>query len=271
MTEATTRPIPRWRPITYGVLMVLLLFLYLGDRPQQLAFLVTAFGDFPVGEGATHEIHFLAQGVLAWVIVASVAIQVRRPATRIGALWVHTLGLVLTFSLLLVLSDLPAEVVPILLAAIVLAVLAFVAHPAAWGDKFRLVDRPSAVLLSLAGIGAVAWLTYAAGQLSINVSSGPHDEHHQFGHWVVMAAYGLLVPLFAAVAGLKVTGWRFPLLVAGLMSIVLGVGSLAITAVSQLSTIWALAAILWGAGFIAAGELEARQSLSTRTPVTAGR
>lgn len=271
MSDTTTRTTPRWRPILYGVLMLTLLVLYLGDRPQQLAFIVTAFGEFPVGEGASHEIHFLAQGVLAWVIVAAIAVQVRRPTTRIGALWVHTLALLLAFSLLLVLADLPAEVVPILMAAIVLAVLGFLAHPAPLSDKLRFGSRPSPVLLALAGGGAIAWVTYAAGQFSIQASSGPHDEHFTFGHWVVMAAYGLLVPLFAVLAGLKVTGWRFPLWAAGLMSVMLGVGSLAIAAVSQLTTLWSLVAIVWGGGLIVAGELEARQTQPNRTPVPASR
>ena len=266
MTDTTARPVPRWRPITYGVLMVLLLFLYLGDRPQQLAFLVTAFGDLSPDQGATHEIHFLAQGVLAWVIVAAIAVQVRRPTMRIGALWVHTLGLLLAFTLLLVLADLPAEVVPILAGAIVLAALGFFAHPAALRDKLRTVAPPSVVLLALTGIAGVVWVVYAFGQFDIHAASGPQDEHHQFGHWVVMGAYGLLVPLFAAVAGLKVTGWRFPLWVAGLMSVALGIGSLAISAVSQLSTFWALLAIVWGAGFIGVGELEARQTEPAREP-----
>ena len=259
MTETTTPPIPRWRLITFWVLLVVLLFLHLGERPQQLSFIVTAFGGFPAGEGATHEMHWFAQGVFAWSMVAAVAAQLRRPAAQVGAAWVYGAGTVLAFVMVLALADLPAEVIPIIAAAIVIAALAFVAHPSSWRAKFTSVTTPSRTLFALAAVAAVPSVVYAIGQLDIHLGSGPGDEHYTFGHWVVMAIYALLVPIFGAVAAWKVSGWRFPLWVAGLMAAALGVGSLGITAVSQLTTGWSLLAIAWGAAFIAVGELEARQ------------
>ena len=267
MTDMSAAPIPRWRTITFGVLLVLLLVLYLGDRPQQLGYLVSAFGDQSGGAGATHEIHRFAQGVLAWVIVAAIAAQLRRPVTQVGAAWVYGAGLMLAFTLFLALADLPAEVVPVVAAAIVVAVLGFVAHPSSWRSKFRSVAAPSPALFALVAVAAVPLVLYAVGQLSIHTSSGPDDEHHAFGHWLVMAVYALLPPLFGAVAAWKVAGWRFPLWVAGLMVAALGVGSLAITAVSQLSTGWSLLAILWGAVFIGVGELETQRSGSGTPPM----
>ncbi len=261
----TTHPIPRWRLITFWVLLLVLLFLHLGERPQQLGFPVTAFGGFPVGEGATHEIHWFAQGVFAWTIVAAVAVQLRRPAEQIGAAWVYGVGTIVAFAMVLGLADLPAEVVPIVAAATVIAGIAFVAHPSTWRAKFTSVAPPSRWLFALVAVAAIPLVLYAIGQLDIHTSSGPHDEHYEFGHWVVMAVYALLVPLFGAVAAWKVSGWRFPLWVAGLMSIALGIGSLGITAVSQLSTLWSLLAIGWGIAFIVVGERE------TSTPVAEGR
>jgi hypothetical protein len=270
MTESTTPPIPRRRLITFWVLLVLLLFLHLGDRPQQLSFIVTAFGGFPAGDGATHEMHWFAQGVYAWSMVAAVAVQLRRPATQVGAAWVYGAGTVLAFAMVLALADLPAEVVPIIAAAIVIAAIAFVAHPSSWRAKFSPISTPSRTLFAMTAVAAVPMVIYAVGQLNIHLASGPHDEHYEFGHWVVMAVYAVLVPLFGAVAAGKVSGWRFPLWVAGIMAAALGVGSLGITAVSQLTTVWSLLAIGWGAAFIAVGELEARQpdprSQSVPTP-----
>jgi hypothetical protein len=259
MTESTTSPVPRWRSITFWVLMVLLLFLHLGERPEQLGFVVTAFGGFPEGAGATHEIHWFAQGVFAWAIVAAVFAHLRRPAARVGAAWVYGAGTVLAFAMVLALADLPAEVVPVVAAATMIAAIAFVAHPSSWRAKFSSIARPSPILFVLVAVAAVPLVLYAVGQLDIHAGSGPHDEHYEFGHWVVMAVYALLVPIFGAVAAWKVSGWRFPLWVAGLMGAALGVGSLGITAVSQLSTVWSLLAILWGATFIGTGEFEARR------------
>ena len=110
--------------------------------------------------------------------------------------------------------------------AIVIAAVAFVAHPSSWLARFTPVATPSRTLSALAAIAAVPRVIYAIGQLDIHLGSGPHDEHYEFGHWVVMAVNALLVPLFGAVAAWKVSGWRFP---------------------------------LRGAAFIAVGELEARQ------------
>jgi hypothetical protein len=260
MTE-TTVPMPRWRMATFWVLMVLLLFLHLGERPEQLGFVLTAFGGFPAGAGATHEIHWFAQGVFAWVIVAAVAAQLRRPASQVGAAWVYGAGTVVVFAMILMLGDLPAEVAPVIAAATVLAGIAFVAHPSAWRAKFTPTARPSRALFALVAIAAVPLVVYAIGQLDIHTGSGPHDEHYEFGHWVVMAAYALLITLFGTVAAWRVSGWRFPLWAAGLMSIALGIGSLGITAVSQLSTAWAALAIAWGTAFIAVGGREDRTHL----------
>jgi hypothetical protein len=258
MTDTTTTRISRWRLVTFWVLLLLLLFLHLGERPEQLGFVITAFGGYPAGAGATHEIHWFAQGVFAWVIVAAVAVQLRRPASQVGAAWAYGAGTVLAFAMILALADLPAEVIPVVAAATVFAAVAFIAHPSAWRAKLTPTARPSRALFALVALAGVPLVVYAIGQLDIHASSGPHDEHYEFGHWVVMAVYALLIPLFGAVAAGKVSGWRFPLWASGLMAIALGVGSLGITAVSQLSTAWAALAIAWGTAFIAVGEREAR-------------
>ena len=263
MTETTTPPIPRWRMITFWVLLAVLLFLHLGERPQQLTYIVTAFGDLSGGPGASHEMHFFAQGVFAWTIVAAVLAQLRRPAAQVGAAWVYGAGTVLAFTMFLALADLPAEVVGIVAAAIVIAAIAFVAHPSSWRAKFTPIAPPSRRLFALVAVAAVPLVLYAVGQVDIHASSGPHDEHYEFGHWIVMAVYALVAVLLGAVAAWKVSGWRFPLWAAGLMVAALGVGSLGITAVSQLSTVWSLAAIVWGVAFIAVGELEASQHQPT--------
>jgi hypothetical protein len=252
-TEATT---PRWRLVAFWLLMAVLLVLHLGERPQMLAFPFVAFDG---GDHAGHEIHMFAQGVFAWLVLAAFAVHLRRPAARIGALWSITLGTVVAFGLFAVFADLPPEVVPILVAAIAVAVLAFLAHPAPLRAKVASVDRPSPALGGLAVVAAVPLAAYAVGQLGIHLGSGPADQHYEFGHWVVMAAVAVIPIALAAVAAVKVAGWRFPLWAAGLMVATLGVASLGLSAASHLSTLWAVAAIGWGAAFVATGELEARR------------
>jgi hypothetical protein len=252
-TEATT---PRWRLVAFWLLLAVLVVLHLGERPQMLAFPFVAFDG---GDHAGHEIHLFAQGIFAWLVLAAFAVHLRRPATRIGALWSITLGTVIAFGLFAVFADLPPEVVPILFAAILLAVLAFLAHPVPLRAKVTSVDRRSPVLGGLTVVAAVPLVVYALGQLGIHLGSGLADEHYEFGHWVVMAAVALIPIALAAVAAVKVAGWRFPLWAAGLMVAALGVASLGLSAPSQLSTLWAVAAIGWGAAFVATGELETRR------------
>jgi hypothetical protein len=149
----------------------------------------------------------------------------------------------------------------------VIAGIAFVVHPSAWRAKFASVAPLSRPLFALVAVAAVPLVVYAVGQVGIHTSSGPHDEHYEF--WVVMAVYALLMLLFGAVAAWRVSGWRFPLWAAGLMSIALGIGSLGIAAVSHLSTVWSLLAITWGVAFIVLGEREARTHVAAvRTAAT---
>lgn len=266
MSEISDTPVARWRMVVFWLLMVVLLVLHVGESPESLGWLVGAFAGFPEGAGATHEMHWFAISAFTWVIVAAILINLRRPVSQVGAAWTYGLGTVLAFGLVLAIADLPPEIAPILAAAIVIAVLAFFAHPSSLRAKITPVDRPSPTLFALAAIAAVPLVTYGFGQLQIHLGSGAGDEHFEFGHWVVMGVYGLLAPALGAVAASKVSGWRFPLWASGLMVLALGVGSLGINAVSQLRTPWALLAIVWGAAFIAVGEREARSTPRAASP-----
>jgi hypothetical protein len=222
--------------------MAVLLFLHAGERPESLGWLVTAFAGFPEGAGATHEIHWFTISAFTWVMVAAILVNLRRPASQVGAAWTYGLGTLLAFGL----------------------VLAFFAHPSSMRAKITPVERPSTTLFALVAAAAIPLVVYGFGQLQIHRASGVGDEHFEFGHWVVMGVVGLVTPALGVVAASKVSGWRFPLWAAGSIAVALGVASLGITAVSQLSMLWALAAILWGAAFIVAGEREARSA--SRTP-----
>jgi hypothetical protein len=260
MSEVSAAPVARWRQILFWLSMAALLFLQVGERPESLWWPVAAFGGFPEGDGASHELHWFTIGVFTWVVVLAILAQLWRTATQIGAAWAYGLGSVLVFGLVLALADLPPDIVPVLMGALVVGAVAFLLHPSSLRAKVTPVQRPSPLLLGLVVLAAIPLVIYAAGQLQIHHGSGPGDEHFEFGHWVVMAVYGLYAPLLAAVAASKVAGWRFPLWAAGLMVAALGVASLGIVAVSQLSTVWAVLAITWGAAFIAAGESEARRA-----------
>jgi len=258
VNETTAAPVARWRMIVFWVLMVVLLFLHVGENPATLGWLVVAFAGFPEGAGATHEMHWFTISAFTWMAVIAILINLRKPASQVGAAWAYGLGTFLAFGLVLALADLPPEIAPILTVAMVIAVLAFFAHPSSLRAKITPVERPSMTLFALAALAAVPLVVYGIGQLQIQMTSGVGDEHFEFGHWVVMGVFPLVALALALVAASKVSGWRFTLWASGLMVLALGIGSLGINAVSQLSTLWAVLAIVWGATFIAVGERELR-------------
>jgi hypothetical protein len=263
MTERPTTP--RWRLVLFWVTAVPLVMLVLGPAgPRALLYPVLSFGD--MGDLASHEIHTFAQGVLAWVIIAAIAVNVRDAAGRAAAVWILALITTPLVGLYAALADIDA-LLPILVAAVVFTVIAFLAHPASLRVKLSSHHGPSLLMLALAAIAAIPLILYAVDQVGIHTSSGPGDEHYEFGHWIRMAAYASASLGIALVASLRVRGWRVPAWIAGLMIGVLGAASLGMRAASELPTVWAVLAIAWGAAFIGGAELEARRS--TQRPVTA--
>jgi hypothetical protein len=256
MTEVSHAP-PKWRLITFWVLMALLLFLHLGERPEQALFLVTAFTqDF-----ASHEIHVFAQGVITWAIIGAILANLRRPVKQVGSAWVYGIISIFGYAMFLLLGDLPAEVVPILAAVLAVGVLAFVAHPSRLRDRLRPVGPASLTMLGMLVLAAIPLLVYGFSHLATYRASGPGDEHWEFGHWIIMAVYAFAVLPIAAIAGLRVSGWRSPAWTAGLMVALLGVASLVLDAPSQLATPWALGAVVWGVAFIVIAESGARKAV----------
>ncbi|MBA3344700.1 MAG: hypothetical protein H0T44_05275 [Gemmatimonadales bacterium] len=71
-----------------------------------------------------------------------------------------------------------------------------------------------------------------------------------------MAAFGFTVIGVGLLASLRPDGWRLTAWVAGLLPALLGLASLAFPyATSSLGPVWALTAVAWGGGFVAAAEL----------------
>lgn len=238
----------RIRKIAFWLLMALLVFLHLGDRPQMLIFPVTAFTDT-----TGHELHMFTQGLFAWVVLASIVMALRRPVRQVGAAWTYMVATIVVFVLLAVFADLPPEVGPILAGGVVIALAAFLVHPAPLRAKLVPSSAFDARLLGLAVVGAIPLVVYAVGQLSIHLSSGPSDEHFAFGHWVIMASVALMAAVLAIIAALGFDGSRVPLWASGLTVGLIGVFSLVMTTASQMTTLWASAAIIWAAAFIASG------------------
>lgn len=207
---------------------------------------------------AEHRTHDLTFGYLFVPAVAGVLAQLRRPSENIAGMvmaLIPSAGLLLTLVWTLVLTNNTNVLQPPWLTVMAAALLATSLHPAG-RDFFRSfsVARVSRVMLGLAIIAAVPLLIFAS--TGIRLQGTVLDDHAAAGHYGFMAAFGFTVIAAGVLASLRPDGWRLTAWVAGLLPVLLGVTSLVYPqATSSLGLVWALAAIAWGAAFVAAAQL----------------
>jgi hypothetical protein len=118
------------------------------------------------------------------------------------------------------------------------------------------VSRVNRVMLALVIIAAVPLLAFASTNVGLQKTGTGGTEHFDLGHYGFMAAFSFTVIGVGLLASLRPDGWRLTAWVAGLLPALLGFASLVYPDVdSSLSLVWALAAIAWGVGFVAAAEI----------------
>ena len=208
----------------------------------------------------SHRVHDLTFGFLFLPALVGMLAQLRRPAQNVAG---QAMALVPWGGLLLALVLTPstsrgglgnlAWVAPAAATAV-----AAVLHPT-WRGFFRSFrfSRVSWPLLALAVLAAAPLLGFASTNLWLQ--GAVPDEHAALGHYGYMAAFAFTVVALGLLASLRAAGWRPVAWVAGVLPVLLGLASLAYPDVSStLGTAWSLAAIAWGAAFVAAAELTRR-------------
>jgi hypothetical protein len=202
-----------------------------------------------------HLFHLLAHAMFVWLLLISLAVQLRHPERKFAAT-VFALAAMTTYSLGTLVSGIfdPLEVV-----AIVLLAAAVWLHP---GRE----DAKAAPLRRRALLAAIPILAGAVGvgaaELDRQVSAVAADEHAEFGHYGLMAAMAVIIVLAAIIGSSSLTGQR---LVAGLaVGSLLYIGVASILYAEQTSsfgTAWGVATI--GAGFLYGWAAMAQQSTPT--------
>lgn len=119
------------------------------------------------------------------------------------------------------------------------------------------VARVDRVMLGLMVIAAVPLLALASTNIALQRTVT--NDHAAAGHYGFMAAFSFTVIGVGLLASLRPKGWMLTAWVAGILPPLLGLASLVFPVDSSLSLPWAIAAIAWGAVFVATAELTANR------------
>ncbi len=207
---------------------------------------------------AYHRTHDLTFGFIFLPTVIGIVSQLRQPSKNVAGQMmalIPLVGLVLTLMLTVVLSNNTNVLQPPWVMVGVAALVAIVLHPAG-RDFFRSfgVARINWVMLTLVIVAAVPLLVFAS--TNIRLQGSVIDDHAAPGHYGFMAAFVFIVIGVGLLASLRPDGWRLTAWVTGLLPALLGLTSLVYPdATSSLGPVWTLAAIVWGAVYVAAAEL----------------
>jgi hypothetical protein len=199
-----------------------------------------------------HRVHDLTFGFIFGTAAVGMVVQLRRPSTNVaGQLMalIPWVGLGLDFALT---GSFTFAAAPILAA---FTLLAAILHPTGRGF-FRSfsISRVDRAMLAMISVAAVPLIGLAA--TNIGLQRALTDEHAALGHYGFMAAFSFTVIGVCLLATLRPIGWRLTAWVGGLLPVLLGLTSVVLPDMaSSLELVWALAAIAWGAGFVAVAEL----------------
>ncbi|HEX9887991.1 MAG TPA: hypothetical protein VGA69_00815 [Nitriliruptorales bacterium] len=217
-----------------------------------------AFGRMTHFQEPRHRVHDLTFGFLFVPGVVGILAQLRRPVKNVAGMLmalIPSVGLLLTLLLTLAVTNNTRVLQPPWITVGASALIAMSLHPAG-SDFFRSfrVSRVNWVMLGLVIVAAVPLLVFAS--TNIGLQGAVTDDHAAAGHYGFMAAFGFTVIGVGVLASLRADGWRITAWVAGLLPALLGLTSVVYPDVdSSLGLGWALAAIAWGVGFVAAAEL----------------
>lgn len=279
------------RRIAHTVVVLAFLVFFLGIMQGWMFVVMTVAGWFDVGVGPLesflegHEIHQFIFPLLFWPVLIGMLVQLRSPERHAAS----QLMALLPFAALLLAAALTDtwHVVPMLGMFAPLVVVATLLHPAGrelvTGFSVTQVSIVMLVLVVLAAIPLGAATATHVGLQTGAIEQGGHDhdhaaggaeaevheEHVEFGHFMLMTGFAILVVGMGVLATLRPTGYRVPAWLTGLLLAAFGIGSLvAPETSSSAGTTWGAAALLWAIAFVGAAELsrDGRSSMAYGTP-----
>lgn len=246
-TEQLSQQINGLREIGFYIVIITLLVLFVSFLSDTLAILVTAWFDTDPGIHYLHELAFVA---LLWTVLIGILVQLYKPEHQVGAIQQALLVTIIITSA----NILTGFFFPPALLLGGLLVVAGILHPARQNIlRGQTAGRTSRLLLGLLMLAGIPLAVYAANQYALQATG---DVHAQLGHYADMITYTGTILLLGLLASAKPHGWRIPLWSAAGLAIILGLSSLLHpTLASSTGVIWGTLTVLWGVGFIVAGEV----------------
>lgn len=171
---------------------------------------------------SAHRSMYLAIGLGAWLLIAALAAQLRRPERRVASLPVALAPAVATMFIYPPQGRVGEWLLTDVLVALVLVTMV-VLHPRAGALLGRPgFDRPMA---ALAAPVAVAWVVVAALAL-VEQFGGATSEHVELSQWSSYAMFAWLIAIATLAGATTYDGWRLPAWSASIAATLFGIHAL---------------------------------------------
>jgi hypothetical protein len=206
-TEVAVAGVSRARRVGFYVAVVAALALVVFGLGELLFLGVVGWAGESALEEATepgagvHLFHLLAHALFAWLLLISLAAQLRHPERQFAAA-VFALAAMITYSLGTLMSGVfdPLELAAIVLFAAVLWLSPGREHAEITPLRRRTLFASIPILAT--GVMVVV------AEVGRQVSGGTTDEHAEFGHYGLMAAMAVIVILAALIGSSSLMGRR---------------------------------------------------------------
>lgn len=201
---------------------------------------------------------FFYIGIAAWTLVPPLFAQLRRPQRRVAAMLQGWLGWIAAVLVLAVTGGLE----PIDFVVLAIFTLLAVLHPA----RREMLRRPSfdRWQVGILAVGVIPWMVRAVvGIGDARDADGLPDVGDTAAHMVASnVSIAVVAMLIAGLLGASDhSSWKLPAWTAGLSSVLLGVHALVFhDQAAAIAAPWAVAAIGWGAVYLAATVNRARRT-----------
>lgn len=195
-----------------------------------------------------HRTHYMAIGIIAWALVISILVQLRKPERRIAPMLLvagAAIGGTIVYGLSGTLGEWLTEEIAMVLVPVALVLIL---HP--YKDRLFSVPSFDRLMAGMAALATIPWLVFIVDNAWNQFQNLSGDPHAEMEHWATAALLGIVISLAAFLGASDKPGWRLTGWIAAGGSAIFGVHALVFPDLpSALPPFWAVLAIVWGIAF----------------------